>query len=145
MGDGHDGHDVAQFLRTNLKNLMFKDNPQLLSLKIQPPGSHLKNKTCALCGKTGPVFQRCSVCKSVNYCGPKHQRDHWKSHKKSCKAWVGGESELDIGLIEECISLGYERAEIHALDEINAQRGNTSGACAAACIVYRGMLFVSHV
>ena len=48
-----------------------------------------QTKRCALpgCGATGAaVTQRCSRCKKAVYCSRKCQKQHWKVHKKECKA-----------------------------------------------------------
>ncbi|KAK2958696.1 putative zinc finger MYND domain protein [Blattamonas nauphoetae] len=38
---------------------------------------------CAKCGR--PADKRCSQCKSVFYCSADCQRNHWSTHKYSCK------------------------------------------------------------
>jgi len=41
-------------------------------------------ESCALCGKQGAGFKRCSVCKRASYCGAECQNADWKRHKKTC-------------------------------------------------------------
>ena len=39
---------------------------------------------CMVCHKS--ASQRCGACRTVAYCCPEHQREHWKSvHKQTCK------------------------------------------------------------
>jgi len=40
---------------------------------------------CATCGVRGVKMPRCSLCKSVAYCGTACQKADWKAHKLSCK------------------------------------------------------------
>lgn len=40
-------------------------------------------KVCFVCGKNKKV-KWCGRCKSIFYCGKKHQRKDWKRHKKMC-------------------------------------------------------------
>ncbi|XP_033207857.1 SET domain-containing protein SmydA-8-like [Belonocnema kinseyi] len=40
---------------------------------------------CAVCKK--PATLRCSNCKGEFYCAKDHQRDDWKRHKSTCRAW----------------------------------------------------------
>lgn len=47
------------------------------------PVSALVELTCAVCGVSGGSVARCSQCKSVSYCGVKHQKQHWTVHKVS--------------------------------------------------------------
>merc|ERR1711933_248267 len=42
-----------------------------------------KDKKCAICGKTSDLL-RCSRCKSVWYCGTKHQAKDWPFHQTIC-------------------------------------------------------------
>lgn len=39
---------------------------------------------CGVCGVVAHL--KCSGCQAVVYCGKEHQKAHWKSHKKTCKA-----------------------------------------------------------
>ncbi|KAH9867251.1 hypothetical protein IAQ61_007843 [Plenodomus lingam] len=39
--------------------------------------------TCAACGN--PATDKCSGCRSINYCGKFCQTTHWKSHKLTCE------------------------------------------------------------
>ncbi|XP_015588876.1 protein msta [Cephus cinctus] len=41
------------------------------------------NENCAVCNV--PAVQKCSACKSVFYCNREHQKQHWKSHSKTCR------------------------------------------------------------
>ncbi|XP_059608080.1 SET domain-containing protein SmydA-8-like [Phlebotomus argentipes] len=41
--------------------------------------------SCGLCG--APCEKKCANCRGVFYCSVKHQREHWRSHKKSCPAF----------------------------------------------------------
>jgi len=41
-------------------------------------------ESCALCGKQGAGFKRCSRCKQASYCGAECQNADWKRHKKRC-------------------------------------------------------------
>jgi hypothetical protein len=42
-----------------------------------------KSKACAFCKKSNAP-SRCSRCKSVYYCSPQCQKQHWSAHKKEC-------------------------------------------------------------
>jgi len=42
-------------------------------------------ESCALCGKQGVGFKRCSRCKQASYCGAECQHADWKRHKKTCE------------------------------------------------------------
>lgn len=33
---------------------------------------------------SSPAPSLCAACKSVHYCGPAHQKVHWKTHKIHC-------------------------------------------------------------
>ena len=39
-------------------------------------------KFCGLCN--GQAKLRCTWCRNMHYCSPKHQAEHWKQHKKQC-------------------------------------------------------------
>ncbi|GMH92404.1 hypothetical protein TrST_g1882, partial [Triparma strigata] len=39
---------------------------------------------CFFPGCTEPAPLKCSRCKEVRYCSKKHQKSHWKFHKKLC-------------------------------------------------------------
>lgn len=39
---------------------------------------------CALCKEALAAPKVCSACKEVAYCSVVHQREHWKTHKKTC-------------------------------------------------------------
>uniref|UniRef100_A0A7S0C5T9 MYND-type domain-containing protein n=1 Tax=Proboscia inermis TaxID=420281 RepID=A0A7S0C5T9_9STRA len=41
---------------------------------------------CKVCNE--PAKNKCSRCKTMNYCGQDCQRAHWKVHKKTCVAKV---------------------------------------------------------
>jgi len=43
-------------------------------------------KQCATCGEALANPKKCSRCHKVAYCNAQHQKQHWKEHKKSCKA-----------------------------------------------------------
>jgi len=43
---------------------------------------------CVVCQATENLL-RCGRCKSVQYCGPKHQKQDWKNHKNYCKELLG--------------------------------------------------------
>lgn len=38
---------------------------------------------CVSCG--APAQLKCSACQAVAYCSRDHQKQHWKSHKASCR------------------------------------------------------------
>jgi len=40
-------------------------------------------RMCVCCGKASS--QHCGGCGNVSYCGVKHQREHWTSHKAACR------------------------------------------------------------
>jgi hypothetical protein len=44
-------------------------------------------KECGAClhGAKPPPLRRCTACDTVAYCGPEHQKAHWKAHKPECK------------------------------------------------------------
>jgi hypothetical protein len=44
-------------------------------------------RECTACGHGAkpPLLRRCNACGAVAYCGPEHQRAHWKAHKPACK------------------------------------------------------------
>jgi len=42
-----------------------------------------QQKCCIRCG--APSSTQCSRCKNVSYCGKDCQREHWSTHKSSCK------------------------------------------------------------
>ena len=42
-------------------------------------------KHCAHCGKALGTPKLCGLCKQVAYCDSKHQKAHWKQHKKECR------------------------------------------------------------
>jgi hypothetical protein len=39
---------------------------------------------CAVCKAALAGPKVCALCKEVAYCGPVHQKEHWKIHKKTC-------------------------------------------------------------
>lgn len=39
--------------------------------------------SCGVCHQL--ALSRCTACFNVFYCGPEHQKSHWKEHKSSCK------------------------------------------------------------
>lgn len=41
---------------------------------------------CFECGKRGHDLPRCMNCSQAYYCNSECQRNHWKQHKRSCKA-----------------------------------------------------------
>ncbi|KAL7410011.1 hypothetical protein BDY24DRAFT_189552 [Mrakia frigida] len=41
---------------------------------------------CAMVAGKNRKLKFCSICKSVAYCSPEHQRADWKRHKKVCVA-----------------------------------------------------------
>ncbi|KAA1466978.1 hypothetical protein DENSPDRAFT_63519 [Dentipellis sp. KUC8613] len=52
----------------------------------------LDEKKCDFCGKKDDGNQlklkACSACRSARYCSAACQRSHWKTHKKTCKAFM---------------------------------------------------------
>jgi hypothetical protein len=46
--------------------------------------SAISNGPCAVCDLISDDV--CGGCNSVFYCSSDHQRQHWKTHKKSCKS-----------------------------------------------------------
>lgn len=42
-------------------------------------------EACAICAI--PAIQKCGACKLVFYCSKEHQKKHWKTHSKKCKAF----------------------------------------------------------
>jgi hypothetical protein len=42
--------------------------------------------TCCICGSAVDLL-KCSVCRSVHYCGKEHQKQDWKRHKHECKPY----------------------------------------------------------
>jgi len=55
--------------------------PVIAELPSEMPPSDIMR--CATCGASAAL--RCSKCKQVHYCSREHQRQHWKTHKPSCK------------------------------------------------------------
>eukprot|EP00884_Botryococcus_braunii_P004386 jgi/Botrbrau1/13949/Bobra.250_1s0004.1 len=56
---------------------------------VQRPRRPKRPCICAQCGKESEaevIFQWCSACRSVYYCGRVCQVEHWPSHKAACKA-----------------------------------------------------------
>ena len=47
--------------------------------------SQVNHTTCDNCLKEGDNFPFCSLCKSVNYCSKKCQKNDWSKHKMICK------------------------------------------------------------
>jgi len=45
-----------------------------------------KQSLCVVCGTAGTPSRKCSVCRSVYYCGEECQQAHWREHKSVCKA-----------------------------------------------------------
>ncbi|CAG7634371.1 unnamed protein product [Allacma fusca] len=41
---------------------------------------------CEVCSK--PAHQKCAGCLAVFYCSSTHQKEHWKSHQRSCSYFV---------------------------------------------------------
>lgn len=44
-----------------------------------------ESQKCAECQQ--PAELKCSACKAIWYCGKEHQKQHWKIHKATCKAY----------------------------------------------------------
>lgn len=40
---------------------------------------------CALCGKE--TIHKCSACGNAYYCSKQHQKEDWKRHAQSCRAF----------------------------------------------------------
>ncbi|XP_066280658.1 egl nine homolog 1-like [Branchiostoma lanceolatum] len=47
---------------------------------------------CAVCGAKSNL-KRCSRCQGVMYCGREHQSQHWKQHKKICRAKLAARTD----------------------------------------------------
>lgn len=79
------------FTKAGQVNGMFDDVTTyvLANPDYQAPAGAQDEKTeqerCAACGKTGEL-KRCGRCRTVHYCGPACQKQHWKTHKPDCKA-----------------------------------------------------------
>ncbi|MES1911020.1 MAG: hypothetical protein MHM6MM_003522, partial [Cercozoa sp. M6MM] len=41
---------------------------------------------CAQCLATDREVHHCKACRRVRYCGKQCQREHWKTHRVSCRA-----------------------------------------------------------
>eukprot|EP00033_Pygsuia_biforma_P002636 GCRY01002916.1.p1 GENE.GCRY01002916.1~~GCRY01002916.1.p1 ORF type:complete len:245 (-),score=82.11 GCRY01002916.1:225-959(-) len=61
------------------------DNNDLLSAKLIR--EYAATRACAACGKRKPEKELlvCSRCKAAHYCDANCQRQHWKTHKTTCK------------------------------------------------------------
>ena len=46
------------------------------------------NERCGFPSCAAEGTKQCTVCKNMWYCGVKHQRGHWKTHKVECKAFA---------------------------------------------------------
>ena len=44
----------------------------------------LSAKECVVCGSAEKLL-RCSGCQDEYYCGKEHQKEHWKSHRSTCR------------------------------------------------------------
>lgn len=62
-------------------------------------------KLCHVCGCRGPLA--CAKCKTINYCGPTHQKIDWRcGHKESCN-----KTEINEFLFPE-FEIVIEREEV---------------------------------
>lgn len=59
---------------------------------ILPPSPSLETTSplpdknqCAIC-KTQQKITACAGCRALHYCGTAHQKAHWPTHKRVCKA-----------------------------------------------------------
>jgi len=62
--------------------------------KSEGASSPTETPLCVVCGVETPVKSKCGGCRSVNYCGRKHQIQHWKT---------GGHREVCMGLCKRCL------------------------------------------
>lgn len=67
--------------------------------------SSMSLKYCEHCRKyepnDGPLFSKCSRCKTVTYCSKECQRKHWKVHRKVCQAPPKFKIRLDPNEFEQ--------------------------------------------
>lgn len=68
-------------------------------------------KKCAynLCFQT-EALKRCTACKEFFYCGPEHQKRHWRAHREACKLIVGAPSPEERVSIVKVIKGTYNPA-----------------------------------
>eukprot|EP00929_Paragymnodinium_shiwhaense_P087706 TRINITY_DN47843_c0_g1_i1.p1 TRINITY_DN47843_c0_g1~~TRINITY_DN47843_c0_g1_i1.p1 ORF type:complete len:958 (-),score=139.93 TRINITY_DN47843_c0_g1_i1:585-3395(-) len=58
---------------------------------IASPGGGPVERLCVVCAER--ATSKCGQCQKVWYCGRKHQAEHWKVHKSSCKSGCVKEKE----------------------------------------------------
>lgn len=56
----------------------------------------VKIKVCFYCGKNNTSMKKCSKCKYAYYCSVDCQKEHWNTHKKTCKEMAIRKSYEDI-------------------------------------------------
>lgn len=54
----------------------------------------VSDSLCAICEQPAPF--KCTACKTVFYCGVKHQKEDWHNHKSQCRPFTISES-LELG------------------------------------------------
>jgi hypothetical protein len=56
----------------------------------QDDGDKPQDKACTSCGTVSTSPLLCGQCRSVRYCNPECQREHWRAHKFVCAPQDGG-------------------------------------------------------
>ena len=54
---------------------------------------------CAVC-KTQQKVTACTGCRVLHYCGTAHQKTHWPSHKRVCKAIKTGTEQVWMAMAD---------------------------------------------
>ncbi|CAG7848885.1 SubName: Full=Uncharacterized protein {ECO:0000313/EMBL:CCA70222.1} [Serendipita indica DSM 11827] len=59
------------------------DSGRIRKESRNPKRKNSKWSKCVVCKEYAP--KQCSNCKTVQYCGAEHQRQHWSEHKAQCR------------------------------------------------------------